>query len=780
MHGQTQVQTDFETGLDNWTVEGDSQWLIEAGTGNPGSCLRVNDNATGAMNLAYAPIKFLGDWSSATNSDTLRADIFLHQYSSSYVSPNFVFMISGPGGQASGIINPTPTFQAWENYKISLNPADWTLDSGTWSGLLNDVTTLIVTVEYISGDEYNLLDNVSLSFTPTRDPITPVICSDFESGGFDGWAFQGQGGVSNISSGGSPWRYLQIDNNNSGTAYAFAPTKFLGNWTQVENVADICFDMMVSDYTGSTILDDSFLRISGPGGVARIPMTTNVENAFGQWYSFTFPIQSASWTMVSGTWGALIDDVTEIRVCLEFTDGSETVGFDDFCISNLPPVADFLVDPGYTFVGNQVQFTDQSDIFPTSWSWTFGDSNSSTEKNPSHIYDQAGNYTVTLTVTNNFGNDMEQKISYIQVDPIDQCQKYSDDFTDPTIQPAWTLINGSWEISSSTMRQYSNYYGSSTNDACYAITGSPLWQDYQITADLNSSDNDMIGLVFNFQDNQNMYIFQWNLESPERILSKWVGGVETILDSDNTGYVQNTWYKVKVGSYNGNITVSIDDTEIFNVTDSAFTAGKAGLYCWGNSSSYWDNVVIECTIDDITGLQNMTVLSGNTECYEAADVITVAGSGTTFIVENGGSVTLGAGQKISFLPGTEVELGGYLLAFINPVGPWCASGSSPQPIPESDNGVNEQVSWVNSQSNESNFKIYPNPTTGTFTLEMKEYDHHQDVTVRIFSLMGEMVQGIKMTGKSSHIFDLSGQPDGLYLVKIFADNEMSFVKVIKQ
>ncbi len=39
----------------------------------------------------------------------------------------------------------------------------------------------------------------------------------------------------------------------------------------------------------------------------------------------------------------------------------------------------------------------------TSYSWDFGDGQTSTEKNPSHKFEQAGNYTVKLTVTSDKG-----------------------------------------------------------------------------------------------------------------------------------------------------------------------------------------------------------------------------------------------------------------------------------------------------------------------------------------------------------------------------------------
>ncbi len=52
---------------------------------------------------------------------------------------------------------------------------------------------------------------------------------------------------------------------------------------------------------------------------------------------------------------------------------------------------------------------------PTAWSWTFGDSNTSTAQNPSHTYSSAGTYTVALTATNAYGNNTNTKNNYITV-----------------------------------------------------------------------------------------------------------------------------------------------------------------------------------------------------------------------------------------------------------------------------------------------------------------------------------------------------------------------------
>jgi PKD repeat protein len=71
-----------------------------------------------------------------------------------------------------------------------------------------------------------------------------------------------------------------------------------------------------------------------------------------------------------------------------------------------------------TTTGNaplSVQFIDSSTNAPTAWAWSFGDSGTSTEQNPSHTYTSAGAYTVTLTATNADGSNTISKTGYITV-----------------------------------------------------------------------------------------------------------------------------------------------------------------------------------------------------------------------------------------------------------------------------------------------------------------------------------------------------------------------------
>ncbi|MDX9857504.1 MAG: PKD domain-containing protein [candidate division Zixibacteria bacterium] len=78
-------------------------------------------------------------------------------------------------------------------------------------------------------------------------------------------------------------------------------------------------------------------------------------------------------------------------------------------------VANFSESPTSGTYPLTVQFTDRSTGAPTSWNWDSGDGGTSTSQNPSHQYQAAGTYTVSLTVSSEYGSDVETKSNYITV-----------------------------------------------------------------------------------------------------------------------------------------------------------------------------------------------------------------------------------------------------------------------------------------------------------------------------------------------------------------------------
>ncbi len=92
-------------------------------------------------------------------------------------------------------------------------------------------------------------------------------------------------------------------------------------------------------------------------------------------------------------------------VTLTVTDSegaTDSITNDVTVAENFPPTAGFNWSPS----GLVIDFTDEStdaDGTVGSWSWDFGDGNTSTQQNPSHTYASEGSYNVTLTVTDDDG-----------------------------------------------------------------------------------------------------------------------------------------------------------------------------------------------------------------------------------------------------------------------------------------------------------------------------------------------------------------------------------------
>ncbi len=62
-----------------------------------------------------------------------------------------------------------------------------------------------------------------------------------------------------------------------------------------------------------------------------------------------------------------------------------------------------------------VQFSDLSTGNPTSWLWDFGDGNTSTGQNVTHLYLEKGTYSVRLTAQNSLSSGSQEKSGYITV-----------------------------------------------------------------------------------------------------------------------------------------------------------------------------------------------------------------------------------------------------------------------------------------------------------------------------------------------------------------------------
>ena len=78
-------------------------------------------------------------------------------------------------------------------------------------------------------------------------------------------------------------------------------------------------------------------------------------------------------------------------------------------------VASFTASPRSGHSPLPVQFVDTSSAGETAWNWNFGDGSSSTMKNPRHIYQNKGSYTVTLKIIKGKKSGTLTRTGYITI-----------------------------------------------------------------------------------------------------------------------------------------------------------------------------------------------------------------------------------------------------------------------------------------------------------------------------------------------------------------------------
>ena len=180
-------------------------------------------------------------------------------------------------------------------------------------------------------------------------------------------------------------------------------------------------------------------------------------------------------------------------------------------------------------------------------------------------------------------------------------------------------------------------------------------------------------------------------------------------------------------------------------------------------------------------LQGLTIADGESSCFAALMIMTTAGGGETFLVESGGRADLIAAGKIIMMYGTKVEPGGYLHARITTDGTFC-----PEPdkhflaATQADQSVTTD-DFPNMKQPETFFMVFPNPTTGRFTLEMNLFDTAKKTIVEIYGMRGERILREEIPGDIyQHSLTLEGQLPGIYIIRVAGGDQVGVQRIIKR
>ncbi|MDA3871051.1 MAG: choice-of-anchor J domain-containing protein, partial [Candidatus Marinimicrobia bacterium] len=190
-----------------------------------------------------------------------------------------------------------------------------------------------------------------------------------------------------------PYNYLQTNIRKNVTNKG----SWVNNWAIMEGTAD-------QSFTNEGELTSSF----------EFRSNVSLATTF-QWYKDGVAIDGATseyYKYYYDSYNPQNYDPYGVYYCQTNAGNSRIITLND---SSATIVAGFYATPTTGTVPLGVTFTDTSNGTATSWNWHFGDEDSSSSNNPSHTYTTAGNYSVSLTVSDDTNESTETKNSYIIV-----------------------------------------------------------------------------------------------------------------------------------------------------------------------------------------------------------------------------------------------------------------------------------------------------------------------------------------------------------------------------
>lgn len=190
------------------------------------------------------------------------------------------------------------------------------------------------------------------------------------------------------------------------------------------------------------------------------------------------------------------------------------------------------------------------------------------------------------------------------------------------------------------------------------------------------------------------------------------------------------------------------------------------------------NAIINVDIPVVDAINDTSFANSDHGCINAIQSILVAENGNEVLFQNGSNTNLIAGQFIRFLPGTVIEPGAYVHAYITTDGSFC--DDLPEAVMAAPNALEKSVESEDISTIElfqkAILKVYPNPSNGRFTVQTSGFEDQNNVF--IYNNLGALVYKTRMAGEASlELFDLK---KGLYIVKIINNKTALSQRIIIQ
>ena len=474
--------------------------------------------------------------------------------------------------------------------------------------------------------------------------------------------------------------------------------------------------------------------------------------------------------------------------------GSGGVLISDLAVSSdeevvFPPIAAFEANVTETCTG-EVVFTDNSTFSPTSWTWVFGDGATSDEQHPTHVYTEDGTYTVSLTVENEAGDDVEIITSYIVVDrpdaPIgtDATLCGEGDITVSAMGSGDGVLNwydaedggtllGSGEDYSDYITETTSYWVEESVPNALLSVGPP---DNTFGSGSYFGANDLRGLFF---DAHSPFILEsvrvYANGSGERNIQILDGDGGEVVHSgvfnlpDGESVVELNWEIDVYSGYYMKITGSLVDLfrindgspdypyelpGIVSLTGSNVTDTPLDFYYFffdwkvREPDCVSSRTLVTATVEpgfDVTISDDVTIASGETTTLEASGGITYSWSPTTGLSDPTSATTDASPTETTTYTVTVEDAEG------------CTSTAEVTVTIDGQLGIGV--------SNAPAFQIHPNPSNGLVNITAENIAY--PFTIEIYTVDGKQVYSQDLLNdKGVNTIDLSGFAKGVYHIKL--------------